>query len=119
MISRMRVWLLALAAGFFPSLAPADDLRHASGWYEGESVLMPFGRRPDPREVRVSLRSGVFIDPNGQHAVIVERRRRADYTSTYRARVVDLQPTTPALPVEADREAEAAADRELIGKLAQ
>jgi len=95
------------------------EVRHASEWYEGESVLAPFGRRPDPREVRVSLRSGVFIDPNGQHAVIVERRRHADYTSTYRARVVALQPTAPPPPLEADREAEAAADRELIGKLAQ
>lgn len=95
------------------------EVRHASEWYEGESVLMPFGRRPDPREVRVSPRYGVFTSPNGQHAVIVEGRRRADYTLTYRARVAGLQPTTPAPPLEADREAEAAADRELIGKLGQ
>ncbi len=105
------------------------EVRHASDWYEGESVLAPLGQRPDRQEVRVSPRR-VFISPNGRHAVIVERRyagytqtdharerRYVAYTKTEYARVVGLAPTTPTPRLEADRNAEAAADREFIGKL--
>ena len=101
------------------------EVRRASDWYRGEHVLAlgpPGWRRPHRSEVprvTVSPRDGVFVSANGQHAVFVERRERADGARASYARVVDLRPTTPAAPLEADREAEAAADREFIGKLAQ
>ncbi len=91
------------------------EVRHASDWYEGDSVLAPLGHPPDPRAVRVSP-GRVIVSANGRHAVIVESWY-AGYTRTDHARVVGLAPTTPAPPLEADREAEAAADREFIGKL--
>ena len=93
------------------------EVRHASDWYQGEWVLslMRLPDRPDPREVSVSPETGVFVSTNGLHAAIVEVRRRADGAWTHHARVVDLRPTAPASPLEADREAEVAADREWLG----
>ena len=79
--------------------------RHASDWYPGET---PF--------VYVVPGNGVFVSANGRHAVAVERRRAGGITTSY-GRPMDLRPVAPAPPVEADRDAEAAADREFIGKL--
>lgn len=101
------------------------EVRHASDWYRGEYVLAlgPPGWRPPDRpeapRVSVSPRHGIFVSSAGRHAVIVEHWERADGTRASYARVVDLRPATPPPPLEADREAEAAADREFIGKLAR
>lgn len=93
------------------------EVRHASDWYQGEwrLSLMRLPDQPDPREVSVSPGTGVFVSANSLHAVIVEVRRRADGAWTRHARVADLQPTTPASPLETDLEAEVAADRDRIG----
>ena len=101
------------------------EVRRASDWYRGEFVvtLGPLrrhgpGRLELPR-VAVSPRDGVFVSTNGQHAVLVERRERADGARVSYARVVALRPATPAPPLEADREAEAAADRDRLGNRIQ
>ena len=101
------------------------EVRHASDWYRGEYVRTlgpPGGRRPGGVEtalVAVSPRTGLFVSANGQHGVLVERWERGDGIRASFARVVDLRPTTPSPGLEADQEAEAAADRELIPQLAQ
>ncbi len=103
--------------------ATQAEVRHASDWYRDYVLLIgPPGRQRQGRRVprvHVSPWNEVFVSANGLHAVIVEKRRRADGTSTSLARVVDLRRTTPAPPLEADREAEAAADREWFGPRVQ
>ena len=93
------------------------EVRHASDWYQGEwrLSLMRLPDRPNPQEVSVRPETGVFVSADGLHAVIVEVRRRADGAWTRHAHVVDLRPTSPAPPLEADLGAEVAADRERIG----
>ncbi len=97
------------------------EVRHASDWYRDYLVLIgPPGHQRQERQVpRVHVHAlawnEVFVSANGLHAVIVEERRGADGASTAHARFVKLRPTTPAPPLKADREAEAAADREWIG----
>lgn len=101
------------------------EVRRASDWYRGEFVVTlgpPVWHRPDRVElprVSVSPREGVFASTNGQHAVLVEHWDRADGARVSYARVVALRPATPRPPLEADREAEAAADRDRLGNWIQ
>lgn len=84
--------------------------RRASDWLQGDTPHLQVSSWNSWNEV--------FVSASGRHGVIVERRR-SDGTTTSYVRFVDMQPTAPAPRLEVDRGAEAAADRELIGKLAQ
>ncbi len=98
------------------------EVRRASDWHRDHLLLVgPPGQQRRERlapRVSVSPWNQVFVSANGLHAVIVQRQRTVGAKTSY-ARVVDLRPTTPPPPLEADREAEAAADRERLGNRVQ
>ncbi len=81
------------------------EIRRASDWYPGE---VPF--------IHLSPGNGVFVNANGRHAVVIERRRSGGVTGTTTsyARPMELRPAAPSPRIEPDLDAEAAADRKFL-----
>lgn len=92
--------------------------RRASAWYSEYPYPDASGRVWGRTPPVGPWANGVFVSADGRHAVVVERRRSGG-TSTSYARVLTLRPVAPTAPVEADREAEVAADREWLGNRVQ
>ena len=92
--------------------------RQASEWYR-EYPYPDASDRVQGRTPSVEpWANRVFASADGRHAVVVEERRSAGVPASY-ARALTLRPVAPALPIEADRAAEAAADREWLGPRVQ
>ena len=92
--------------------------RRASAWYREYPYPDASGRVWGRTPPVGPWANGVFVSADGRHAVAVEERRSSGVATSY-ARALTLRPVAPASPVEADREAEAAADREWLGNRVQ
>lgn len=90
--------------------------RRASAWLREYQTPDASGRLRRRKPSVSPWASAVFVSADGGHAVVVEKRRFRGALASY-AHALTLLPVPPVQPLEADRDAEVAADRERLGNV--